>query len=236
MAREFWDSQIARKIRAVPMSKLAREARAEAKTKARAKRDEMRKPLDASRPLPDGLFWFALNVKGQTEFQVAQWLERRTWFTVTPTKEESRLLSGKRGGKVEKRRVIVKAELSGFVLAGIYPYPAWLDLKTNGNIYGPLATLGTPLLLSRGDVARFQTNAALSAAEAAERALMADNLTRIREAIRKDGMATAIIKDGPFAGRAVSVHSVSGTKAKVSMNMFGGKTLTELSTEQLDAA
>ena len=232
----FWNGAYARKINrnVIPRGKLARIARAEARVAEKAKLDGSKKPLDASRPLPVNFMWFALTVKSRNEFQVARWLEARGWFTVVPVKEVAKTLNGKRGGKHRKEITQTFAELSGFVFAGFAVYPSWIDLESCKSIYGPLATLGTPLVLSEREVTRFQQNAFLSALEGQERALMADNLTRIRKALEKGGKAK--VKAGAFAGFEITVHSIKGSTARATINLFGGDTEAEFPLEQLDVA
>jgi transcription antitermination factor NusG len=236
MTTAFWDGAFARKLRrnTVPRSKQQRIARAEAKANEKARLEEQRKPLDPARPIPQGLLWFALSVKSRSEFQVARWLEERQWFTLVPTKQVKTIINGKRGGKHRKETVKTYAELSGFVFAALPHYPDWISLESCRDIYGPLATQGTPMMLSEREATRFQQNAALSTQEALERASMADRLTRLRKALERGG--TAKITDGPFRSFTIQVLSLKGDIARGSMSLFGGDTIAEFHLEQLDAA
>ena len=216
----FFDRAYAVKVKrqAEPRSKAARAARALAKANQQAVAKAKKEPLDASRPIPQGLRLFVIRVASQREFEAARALEDMGWFTITPLRRDSALKSAKRGGKREPRNTVIRPQLAGYMLAGFPRAPNWYSFEGNKLVFGPINRNGVPLQLSEKQIERFQVEAS--------KIVMVESLkkgSRVR------------LTEGPFAGHECDITRIKGGVATVLKYIFGADHEMNVPVESLEA-
>jgi transcription antitermination factor NusG len=103
---------------------------------------------------------------------------------------------------------------------------SWLYLMSERHITGVVGFDGTPAPISKSDMERLR---AMSGSNLPHR-----HSVNPHRALRSGELAE--IQAGPFAGQIVKVEGITGSKAKIFLNLFGVRKEATISVEDLKAA